>query len=341
MEEPRWKYGNDVRYAYAVGVIRVLETRSLSRERIERAAVAATAEEVLRILAETSYSEYLSALKSADDYESFLEKEHEKTLAFVQNLTKDPLLTNLFLYRYDFHNLKVAAKERFGEEDLGAAYIPFGLIPVPTIQTALNEEDFSSLPPWMAHAADQVVREFPERKDPKRIDLVIDREMYDLFVATSRAEGSLFLFDLIQKEIDLINIFSFFRIRYSSRERGDFQEAFIEGGTLSRTFLLRLFDEPLEAVPGRFAYTPYRDLVDHGWDHLSRHNSFAYFERMGRDVILEYLRKANLIAFGIEPLIAYVHAKENEMRMIRTIMVGKLNNVSSNQIKESLPRVYL
>ena len=137
MEEPRWKYGNDVRYAYAVGVIRVLETRSLSRERIERAAVAATAEEVLRILAETSYSEYLSALKSADDYESFLEKEHEKTLAFVQNLTKDPLLTNLFLYRYDFHNLKVAAKERFGERDLGAAYIPFGLIPVPTIQAAL------------------------------------------------------------------------------------------------------------------------------------------------------------------------------------------------------------
>jgi V/A-type H+-transporting ATPase subunit C len=56
---------------------------------------------------------------------------------------------------------------------------------------------------------------------------------------------------------------------------------------------------------------------------------------------LEYLRRAKLVAFGIEPLVAYVHAKENELRIIRTIMVGKLNNVEPNVIKESLPRVYL
>jgi len=341
MEEIRWKYGNDVRYAYAVGVIRVLETRYLSRERIERAADASNVEEVLRILAETPYSEYLSTLKGPEDYESFLEKEHQKTLELLERLTEDPSLTDLLFHRFDFHNLKVALKERFGGQDLASAYVPFGRISIPVIKAAVTEEGFSSLPVWLAEVAEQAAREFPEKQDPKWIDLLIDRKMYGLFVVTSRREGSLFLHDLIQREIDLINILSLFRIRRSNQGRGLFLEFFIEAGSLSREFFLPLFDEPLEAVAGRFAYTPYRDLVENGWDYLNSNGSFAVFERMARDLILEYSRRAKLIAFGLEPLLTFVHAKENELRMIRTIMVGKLNNVESNLIKESLPRVYL
>ncbi len=341
MEEVRWRYGNDVRYAYAVGVIRVLETRSLSRERIEQAADAANSEEVLRILAETPYSEYLSTLAGPEDYESLLEKEHQKVLNLLKELTKDPPLTDLFLYRFDFHNLKVAVKERFGGYDLASAYIPFGRISASVMKASVTEEDFSSFPVWLAQTAEQAVRGFPERQDPKWIDFLVDREMYGFFVTTSRREGSLFLHDLIQKEIDLINIFSLFRVRYAGQERGLFLESFIEGGNLARPFFLQLFDEPLEAIPDRFSYTPYRDLVENGWHDLINNGSFVGFERTGRDLILGHLRKANLIAFGIEPLIAYLLTKENEVRMIRTIMVGKLNNLQPDRIKESLPRVYL
>ncbi|MBW2057412.1 MAG: V-type ATP synthase subunit C [Deltaproteobacteria bacterium] len=341
MEEVRWKYGDDVRYAYAVGVIRVLETRSLSRERIERAAEASSPQDVLRILAETPYSEYLSGLAGPEQYESFLEKEQGKVLNLLQELTKDPVLTDLFFYRFDFHNLKVALKERFGGEELEPAYLSLGRVPVPAIKTAIEEEDLSSLPAWLSTVAEQVVKEFPEREDPKWIDLLIDRRMYEFFVATSRKEGNLFLHGLLQREIDLANILSLFRLRHSKQDRKVFVDSFIEGGTLGRPFFLPLFDEPLEGIPGRFAYTPYRDIVESGWDHLNTDGSFAVFERMGQDEILEYLRRANLIAFGIEPLIAYLYAKETELRMIRTIMVGKLNGLQPSTIKERLPSVHL
>jgi V/A-type H+-transporting ATPase subunit C len=341
MEEIHWKYGNDVRYAYAVGVVRVLETRTLSRDRIDRAADASSVEEVLRILGETTYSEYLSDLKTPADYESFLDREHQKTLDLLETLTEDPTLTDLLLYRFDYHNLKVALKERFGEENLATAYVPFGRVSVTAIKAAVMEEDFSSLPDWLTEAAREATREFPERQDPKWIDFLVDRKMYELFIARSRREGSLFLYDLTQKEIDLINILSLFRIRLAQQERGRFMESFVEGGALSLAFFVGLFDETLEAIPSRFAYTAYRDVVESGWDHVNSQGSFVVFERMGRELLLEHARKANLIAFGIEPLIAYVHAKENELRMIRTIMVGKLNNLPANLIKEGLPRVYL
>ena len=341
MEEIRWKYGDDVRYAYAVGVIRVLETRSLSKERIERAADAANADEVLRVLAETPYAEYLSTLSGPENYESFLEVEHSKALNLLEDLTEDPVLTDLLLCRFDFHNVKVALKEKFGGQDLTVAYVPFGRIPTAVIKTAVTEEDLSVLPEWLVDSTGQVLKEFSEKKDPKWIDFVLDKEMYKRCVRTTCAEGSLFFHELVRREIDVINILSLFRVRRSSDERGQFAEAFIEGGSLSRDFFSQMFDEPLDAIPGRFAYTAYRNLVEEGWDHLSRQGSFALFERGGQDLVLEYLRKAKLIAFGIEPLIAYLYSKENEIRMIRTIMVGKLNQVESSLIRENLPRVYL
>ncbi len=341
MEEIRWKYGNDVRYAYAMGVIRVLETRLLSKERIDRAADASDAEEVLRILGETPYSEYLSSLANPADYDSFLEEEHQKALDLLQRLTEDPILTDLFLHRFDFYNLKVALKEKFGAQELDSAYVSFGSIPVLALKSAVRDENFSALPKWLRYVAEQAIREFPDRQDPKWIDVFVDGRMYGYLVSTSRGEGSLFLHDLLQREIDLINILSLFRIRRSGGERGFFLESFIEDGSLPRRFFLQLFDEPLEALPGRFDHTPYREIVGDGWAYLNARGSFIVFERMGQDLILEYLRRANLIAFGVEPLIAYMHAKENELRMIRAIMVGKLNRLESTLIKESLPRVHL
>jgi V/A-type H+-transporting ATPase subunit C len=231
-------------------------------------------------------------------------------------------------------------KERFGGEDLASAYVRFGRVHIPVIKTAVTEEDLSALSVGLADATALVLREFPEREDPKWIDFVLDRRMYERFVATTCREGNLFFYELVRREIDVINILSLFRIRRSDDERGQFVEAFLEGGTLSRDVFLPMFDEPLEAVPSRFAYTAYRSLVEEGWGHLDREGSFAVFERAGQDMVLEYLRRAKLIAFGVEPLIAYLYAKENEIRMIRTIMVGKLNHVESSVIKESLPRVY-
>jgi V/A-type H+-transporting ATPase subunit C len=341
VEEIKWKYGDDVRYAYAMGVIRVRETQLLSRDRINRAADASDVEEVLRILAETIYSDYLSGLTGPEEYESFLEEEHQKTLNLLRELSKDPPLTDLFFRRFDFHNLKVAVKEKFVKQELAAAYVPSGSIPVEMLKTAVAGEDFSTLPSWLRQVAEQTIRKFPERQDPKWIDISIDKEMFHILVRTSREEGNLFMHNVVQREIDVINILSLFRIRWSGQERGLFLESFIGGGRLSLQFFLELFDDPLEALPGRFANTPYRDLVEEGWGFLNTNGSFVVFERMGKDLVLTYLREANLIAFGIEPLVAYVHAKENELRMIHTIMIGKLNNLQPNLIKESLPRVYL
>ncbi|HEX30202.1 TPA: V-type ATP synthase subunit C, partial [Candidatus Poribacteria bacterium] len=55
----------------------------------------------------------------------------------------------------------------------------------------------------------------------------------------------------------------------------------------------------------------------------------------------DYIRPAKYVAFGIEPLIAYLIAKEHEVKLIRIIMIGKINQLSMDSISERLREPYV
>jgi V/A-type H+-transporting ATPase subunit C len=49
---------------------------------------------------------------------------------------------------------------------------------------------------------------------------------------------------------------------------------------------------------------------------------------------MDYMKKAKFINLGPEPIVTYMYARETEIRNIRIILVGKLNKVSDNLIRE-------
>lgn len=335
--EAQWEYGDDVGYAYAVGRIRALETRLLTGERIARLAEAGSIDEFLRLLGETQYAEFLSKVSSPWEYETILEEEMEGVVKLMGDLSMDPVLTDIFRLRYDFHNLKVALKENYGGEPMDSAYITLGTIPVERVRESVREKEGGVvLPSHLRAALAAVTGAFPETPDPKWIDIIVDREMFRTFVSIVKREGCPFLYGRLQGEIDLINILSFFRIRWANGEKSFFQEALLEDGTISTDFMSSLFGENLDAVPARLSHTPYVLMVTEGLAHLQTQGSFLIFEKMREAFLFNYIRRADLIAFGIEPLIAYLYKKESEIRTIRTIFVGLLNNVPAETIKERI-----
>ncbi|MGE5197873.1 MAG: V-type ATPase subunit [Deltaproteobacteria bacterium] len=52
------------------------------------------------------------------------------------------------------------------------------------------------------------------------------------------------------------------------------------------------------------------------------------------------LKPAKYFTFGPEPLIAYYFAKNNEIGLIRMIILAKLNDVPAAIVKERLNTVY-
>ena len=56
---------------------------------------------------------------------------------------------------------------------------------------------------------------------------------------------------------------------------------------------------------------------------------------------MAYLTQAKRVAFGEQPLIAYLAAKDSEFTAVRIIMTGRLAGLSADVIRERLRDAYV
>ncbi|HHV63244.1 MAG TPA: V-type ATP synthase subunit C [Firmicutes bacterium] len=339
------------KYAYSVARTRVLETRLLDWGRLERMLDAADVEEALKVLQESDYS-------VGFDYEAMLSNELKRVYALLSEMAPDPRLVRMFLVRYDFHNLKVLLKARLlwegagrGGVDAGQAprsdrvpkraLFDIGSVKLETLARAVNEGEVRDLPEPHRAALQRALAAYEETRDPVTIDNVLDREAYSFMCAEAAGQGIDFLVDYLARQADLINIATFIRSKQMGKDRSSFTEAFLPCGRLELSKFLDVYDRPPEAIADEFAGSDYAPIIEDGLKHLAADGSLSYFEKARDIYLLNYLKKAKYVAFGPEPLIGYLLAKENEIRMLRIILVGKANGLTRETIKERLRDVYV
>ena len=69
--------------------------------------------------------------------------------------------------------------------------------------------------------------------------------------------------------------------------------------------------------------------------------SLTPFERACDDAQTGFLQQAILIPFGPEPVLAFIAAREQEMRNIRIIISGKLAKLPAATIRERMREAYV
>ena len=102
-----------------------------------------------------------------------------------------------------------------------------------------------------------------------------------------------------------------------------------------------MLTDSVENIPGKLSYTDYVDVLKNGVEEYSKNGSAGLLEKLIDNYIMDMMKDAKLIPFGIEPVLAYIYAKETEIKVIRIIMVGKLNNIAGEVIRERLRDIYV
>jgi len=87
-------------------------------------------------------------------------------------------------------------------------------------------------------------------------------------------------------------------------------------------------------------YKPYSVLMD-GIESFRNTGSLTKLEKLSDNYIMNYVKKSRFVTFGVEPLIGYLVAKESEIRNVRIVMVGKINGISPEIIRERLRETYV
>jgi len=329
------------KYLYSVTRIRALETKLLDKAKIERMIEARNADEIIKIPYETEYANSISEMKSVEDYESVLSKELSNTYKLLSEISPVPELTNLFQLRYDIHNLKTLLKSSYLDEENDELLSEIGTIPIQQLKGMIKEKVFSDLDPLVRESLEEVVGEFTVNPDPQLIDVTLDKALYKLMYKAAKDNKSSFLTDYISTQIDLINIKSLIRVKSMGYGREFLKKVILENGKLDYAFFSDIFDESLETLIDRLAYKDYGKVVEEGITNYIKTKSLTKFEKLSDDFIFELAKKGKFVAFGIEPLIGYLMAKENETKIIRMIMVGKINEIPNELIRERLRDVYV
>jgi len=99
-----------MKFTQAVSRIWVLETRLLDKAKIDRMIEAPSANEVLRILNETEYSNVSANIKRSEDYEEILTAELKRVYDLIYEISPVKDVVKLMSLKYDYHNVKVLLK---------------------------------------------------------------------------------------------------------------------------------------------------------------------------------------------------------------------------------------
>jgi len=324
------------RYGYAVGRIKVLEMQMLNSQRTERL-IEADFEGALYILDEMTMGSFLAGARSEKDIDGGLTtflRDVYSTLA--EALPKDSFLIEFFLCHYDFHNLKALLKARMEGREPQGLLEGLGAAGLEVLSKGID--DPAAMPSPYKETAEEVVE---KEITPQELDMLVDRQYlsYRLFLA--KREGSPFIVDFARASIDLANLKIVLRGRWLSKEREFLEAVIIAGGFVNTGNLLDLYGDPPEVMMKKLESNIYYSRLLEIVESMDKAAGLTDFDRRSDDLLMEMVRGTKRISVGVEPVFAYVRARENEVLMVRMILIAKLHNIPPAFIDKMLRKLYI
>jgi vacuolar-type H+-ATPase subunit C/Vma6 len=206
---PGYKTTRDsIRYGFAVGKVRVLETRVFGHGTYERLIDAGTFAEQRRILSDTVYGRYLEGAETAAAVERGLTRALDDFYGFLDEASLPPAVVRFFRSRHDFANLKGALKARLLAIPAEGLLVELGTVPVEAF-----ERDLAQLPAPLGPLAEELLAVPQNSRDAEvreidlaDVDAAVDRAMFAELRVLARESRSAFLRGLAALQIDIANV---------------------------------------------------------------------------------------------------------------------------------------
>lgn len=330
-----------MKFTQVIPRLRVLETRLLDKAKIDRMVDSNSADEVIKILQETEYSNVMTNVKRAEDYEYMLSAELKRVYDDVYSMSPVRSLVDIMSIKYDYHNIKVILKGMFLEKDFSDMLMGFGTVDASKMKVDIETGSLSSFKSTMRKAIEETIEDFNSKKDPQRIDIILDNYMFENMREIAKELNDDFTSKYVSALIDLTNLKSLLRVKKQNKDRDFLLTLVIEGGSIDKDVLVALLSDSVENIASKLSYTNYEEVLKLGVEDFAETGSAGTLEKLVDNYIMDLMKSAKMIPFGGEPLLAYIYAKETEIKVIRIVMVGKLNNIAGEVIRERLREIYV
>ncbi|MFC1568212.1 V-type ATPase subunit [Candidatus Margulisiibacteriota bacterium] len=326
---------------YGVGRIRSLEARLISPAQVARMSAAADFSEAFGVLSETPYSDNLPRLKSPFDFEELCELEQLSLKGLLDRLAPDNEIIAALFKEHDYLNLKILLRSYFSRTKEIKLFAKAGTIAFDKLRLYVFEGVKGIDDKEIVEAVDAARKAHEKDKDPQTIDLVLDKHYYAGLKRLLSASPSPLIRELADHKLDLNNLKTVLRAQALKKNKKSLKAALLDTGAIDPDILLDLLDKTPQDIISRLSFTQYFPALAAGIEHYDKDRSFCLLEKLMDNYIIEQFKMAKYLSSGLEPLVGFYLAKENEIKTLRFILVSKRNYLSTEQIKARIRASYV
>ena len=318
-------------YTYAVARIRALEVSLFSNATIDQLMACRTYEQCLQFLAERGWGDG----ETNPEAETMLAREEEKIWELVGELSIDMEKFDVLSYPKLFHNLKAAIKEVCTEEKNPHIFYDDVKIPGHEMLEIVREKDFGRLPLNMREAAEEAYDTLLHTRDGQLCDVIIDKAALTAIGQAGKEAKDEIIRDYAESTVAVADIKIAVRSQKTAKSMDFMKRAMAECDSINVGQLAKAALGGMDAIREYLAGTAYAE----GAEALAE--SPSAFERWCDNRIIQTISPQKYKAFTIGPVVAYVLARQNEIKTVRIILSGKLNDLPDDSIRERVREMYV
>ena len=324
-------------FAHSIARIKAMENRLLNRAKLDSLIDASDFSDSIKMIQDTQYGEYVASAS----YESGLKRALEDVYMNMYNIIPVHEVIDVLAVRYDGHNIKSILKGKFSGFDISSILINIGTIEVESLKQLILDENYNNIPDIVIKTVQKAISTFSGTGDPQDIDLIVDKGVYEYAMEIAKNSKYDYLVEFVKLNIDITNLKTFIRIKAQEKSIEFLDKVFIDGGTLGYNLFSSFINESLERFSDKLSYSNFSKWSDQGIAEYIRNGDLGSIDRYGDNYILDHIKKSKFISLGTEPIIAYIYARENEIRALRIILTGKKSKVHPEKIRERMRDVYV
>lgn len=322
---------SEMEYTYAVARIRALEVSLFSKGTIDQLMACKSYDQALSLIVEKGWGG-TDVPREAD---AIMAEERNKIWATVRELGIPMKIFDVLSYPNVFHNLKTAIKEVYTDTRRDDFFYQGTIPSMEDIRDIVAKKEFYRLPKSMEAAAQEAYETIFHTGDGQLCDVIIDQACLKAIDEAGKDSGE----DIIERYADIIvtvaNIKIALRCEKTRKPLEFMQRAMVAGGRLDADRLAKAALTGFDAICDYLSTSGLSEAAE------AIKVSPSAFECWCDNYLIDMIRSQKYEAFTIGPIVAYVLARENEIKTVGIVLSGKLNGLTEESIRERVREMYV
>ena len=318
-------------FTYAVARIRYRENKLLGDADLNALLSAKDADSVIRLLRDKGWGDGVAD----GDVDGLLKHESEKVWEFIDEIVPDRSSFDFLLVPNDFHNLKVSIKAITRDLMPDDMFIRTATVEPELVYDAVSKREYNSLPEFLIEPAQEAMSVLLQTSDGQLCDIIIDRACMAYVAKLGKQNSEEIIRLYCERFVAAADIKIAVRSAHTKKRMDFILRSMAPCDTLDVERLAQAASMSFEDILKYLESTPYSDAIP------AINTSMSAFEKWCDDSVTEAMKPQKWEPFTIGPVVAYLIARENEIKAVRMILSAKTSHLPDDVIKERLRAMYV